>query len=57
MSLNDKTCSEFLNELAPRSCSRRRRAAAMGGAIGMALSNMVANLTLGKKNMPVCRMR
>ncbi|NLX91763.1 MAG: cyclodeaminase/cyclohydrolase family protein [Firmicutes bacterium] len=50
MSLNDKTCSEFLNELASRApVPGGGGAAAMGGAIGMALSNMVANLTLGKK--------
>lgn len=50
MSINDKTCSEFLKELASGApVPGGGGAAAMGGAVGMALSNMVGNLTLGKK--------
>ena len=58
MSINDKKCSEFLEMLASKApVPGGGGAAAIGGAIGIALSNMVGNLTLGKKNMPMCRMR
>jgi methenyltetrahydrofolate cyclohydrolase len=50
MSMNEKSCSEFLEVLASKApVPGGGGAAAMGGAIGMALSNMVGNLTVGKK--------
>jgi formiminotetrahydrofolate cyclodeaminase len=50
MSMLDKTCSEFIEVLASKApVPGGGGAAAMGGAIGMALSNMVGNLTVGKK--------
>jgi methenyltetrahydrofolate cyclohydrolase len=50
MSMIEKTCSEFLEELASKKpVPGGGGAAALGGAIGMALSNMVGNLTVGKK--------
>ena len=46
----DKSCSEFIEVLASKApVPGGGGAAALGGAIGMALSNMVGNLTLGKK--------
>jgi len=46
----DKSCSEFIDVLASKApVPGGGGAAAMGGAIGMALSNMVGNLTVGKK--------
>ena len=50
MSMLDKTCSDFIEVLASKEAvPGGGGAAAMGGAIGMALSNMVGNLTVGKK--------
>ncbi len=50
MSMLDKCCKDFNDVLASKSpVPGGGGAAAMGGAIGMALSNMVGNLTLGKK--------
>ncbi len=50
MSMVEKSCSEFLEVLASKApVPGGGGAAAMGGAIGMALSNMVGNLTVGKK--------
>ena len=50
MSMLDKTCKDFVEVLASKSAvPGGGGAAAMGGAIGMALSNMVGNLTVGKK--------
>lgn len=50
MSMLDKTCTEFIDVLASKAAvPGGGGAAAMGGAIGMALSNMVGNLTVGKK--------
>ncbi|MEW6081980.1 MAG: cyclodeaminase/cyclohydrolase family protein [Bacillota bacterium] len=50
MSMVDKSCGEFLAALASKApVPGGGGAAAMGGAIGMALSNMVGNLTVGKK--------
>jgi formiminotetrahydrofolate cyclodeaminase len=50
MSMLDKTCSQFIEVLASKApVPGGGGAAAMGGAIGMALSNMVGNLTVGKK--------
>ncbi len=50
MSFHEKKCSEFIEVLASKApIPGGGGAAAMGGAIGMALSNMVGNLTLGKK--------
>ncbi len=50
MSMADKSCSYFLDVLASKApVPGGGGAAAMGGAIGMALSNMVGNLTVGKK--------
>ncbi|MEW6258479.1 MAG: cyclodeaminase/cyclohydrolase family protein [Thermodesulfobacteriota bacterium] len=46
----DKSCKEFIEVLASKApVPGGGGAAALGGAIGMALSNMVGNLTLGKK--------
>lgn len=50
MSLIEKSCSEFLDVLASKEpVPGGGGASALGGAIGMALSNMVGNLTIGKK--------
>lgn len=50
MSMLEKSCNEFLKELASKAAvPGGGGAAACGGAIGMALSNMVGNLTVGKK--------
>ncbi|NOY70097.1 MAG: cyclodeaminase/cyclohydrolase family protein [Deltaproteobacteria bacterium] len=50
MTMLDKTCTDFIDVLASKSpVPGGGGAAAMGGAIGMALSNMVGNLTVGKK--------
>ncbi|HEY3375206.1 MAG TPA: cyclodeaminase/cyclohydrolase family protein [Candidatus Aquicultor sp.] len=50
MAMVDKSCREFIDELASKApVPGGGGAAAMGGAIGMALSNMVGNLTVGKK--------
>lgn len=50
MSMLKKNCHEFLFELASKAAvPGGGGAAALGGAIGMALSNMVGNLTIGKK--------
>jgi formiminotetrahydrofolate cyclodeaminase len=46
----DKSCREFIEVLASKApVPGGGGAAALGGAIGMALSNMVGNLTVGKK--------
>lgn len=46
----DKSCTEFLDVLSSKApVPGGGGAAALGGAIGMALSNMVGNLTVGKK--------
>ncbi len=50
MSMLDKSCKDFIDVLASKApVPGGGGAAAMGGAIGMALSNMVGNLTVGKK--------
>lgn len=50
MSMLDKSCKDFNKVLASKEpVPGGGGAAAMGGAIGMALSNMVGNLTVGKK--------
>lgn len=50
MSMVEKSSSDFLQELASKApVPGGGGAAALGGAIGMALSNMVGNLTVGKK--------
>ncbi len=50
MAMAEKNCSYFLDALASKApVPGGGGAAAMGGAIGMALSNMVGNLTVGKK--------
>ncbi len=50
MSMTAKSCEQFLDVLASKApVPGGGGAAAMGGAIGMALSNMVGNLTVGKK--------
>ena len=49
-SMVDKPCKDFIEVLASKApVPGGGGAAAMGGAIGMALSNMVGNLTIGKK--------
>ena len=46
----DVPCKTFIEELASKApVPGGGGAAALGGAIGMALSNMVGNLTVGKK--------
>jgi len=50
MTMADKSCSYFLDVLASKApVPGGGGAAAMGAAVGMALSNMVGNLTVGKK--------
>ena len=50
MSMLNETCKNFNKVLASKApVPGGGGAAAMGGAIGMALSNMVGNLTIGKK--------
>jgi len=50
MPMLDDSCTNFLSELASKSAvPGGGGAAALGGAIGMCLSNMVGNLTTGKK--------
>ncbi|MEA3347974.1 MAG: cyclodeaminase/cyclohydrolase family protein [Pseudomonadota bacterium] len=50
MSMLNETCKDFNEVLASKAAvPGGGGAAAMGGAIGMALSNMVGNLTIGKK--------
>ena len=50
MKMADKSCKQFLEELASKAAvPGGGGAAALGGALGMALSNMVGNLTVGKK--------
>ncbi len=50
MGMTAQSCDYFLEELASRApVPGGGGAAALGGAIGMALSNMVGNLTVGKK--------
>ncbi len=50
MAMAEKSCAQFLDALASKApVPGGGGAAAMGGAIGMALSNMVGNLTVGKK--------
>ncbi len=50
MSMLNKSCSDFLEVLASKApVPGGGGAAAIGGAVGMALSNMVGNLTVGKK--------
>lgn len=50
MTMAEKSCADFLDLLASKApVPGGGGAAAMGGAIGMALSNMVGNLTIGKK--------
>ena len=50
MSMLDKSCKDFIDVLASKApVPGGGGAAAIGGAVGMALSNMVGNLTVGKK--------
>ncbi|MDW7673214.1 MAG: cyclodeaminase/cyclohydrolase family protein [Bacillota bacterium] len=50
MSMLENKCTDFLDELASKAAvPGGGGAAALGGAVGMALSNMVGNLTVGKK--------
>jgi methenyltetrahydrofolate cyclohydrolase len=50
MAMAENSCAHFLDVLASKApVPGGGGAAAMGGAIGMALSNMVGNLTTGKK--------
>lgn len=50
MKMAEKSCTQFLDELASKAAvPGGGGAAALGGAVGMALSNMVGNLTVGKK--------
>lgn len=50
MAIVDRSCTDFLRQLASRApVPGGGGAAAMAGAMGVALSNMVGNLTVGKK--------
>lgn len=50
MSMVDQSCREFVDVLASKSPTPGGGgAAALGSALGLALSNMVGNLTIGKK--------
>ena len=50
MSFEEMTCKEFVSELSSKSpVPGGGGASALAGAVGMALSNMVASLTIGKK--------
>ncbi|MBC2579668.1 cyclodeaminase/cyclohydrolase family protein [Clostridium sp. DJ247] len=50
MKLADKSCTEFIEELGSKAAvPGGGGAAALTGAIGMALGSMVCNLTIGKK--------
>ena len=50
MKISEKTCIEFVDVLASKSAvPGGGGAAALVGAIGMALGSMVCNLTIGKK--------
>lgn len=50
MKMVEKSCANFIEILASKApVPGGGGAAAMGGALGMALSNMVGNLTVGKK--------
>lgn len=50
MSMLDKSCAQFVEVLASKApVPGGGGAAAFGGALGMALTNMVGNLTVGKK--------
>jgi methenyltetrahydrofolate cyclohydrolase len=50
MAMTENSCDHFLDALASKApVPGGGGAAALGGAIGMALSNMVGNLTVGKK--------
>ena len=50
MSMLDKSCKDFIEVLAGKAAiPGGGGAAALGGAIGMALANMVGSLTVGKK--------
>ena len=50
MKLADKSCTEFIEVLASKAAvPGGGGAAALTGAIGMALGSMVCNLTIGKK--------
>ena len=50
MRISEKTCIEFVDVLASKSAvPGGGGAAALVGAIGMALGSMVCNLTIGKK--------
>ncbi|MGE5633140.1 MAG: cyclodeaminase/cyclohydrolase family protein [Caulobacteraceae bacterium] len=50
----EKSCNEFIQELSSKSpVPGGGGAAAYVGALGMALGNMVGNLTLGKKKYKV----
>lgn len=50
MAMLDNSCKDFISVLASKApVPGGGGAAALGGAIGMALSNMVGNLTTGKK--------
>ena len=50
MNISEKTCVEFVDVLASKApVPGGGGAAALVGAIGMALGSMVCNLTIGKK--------
>lgn len=54
--LTDLTVKDFLNKLAGSDpVPGGGSVAALNGALASALAAMVANLTLGKKNMKKCR--
>jgi len=54
MSFNNKTCNEFIDELASKAAvPGGGGASALTGAIGVALGSMVGNLTTGKEKYAV----
>lgn len=58
MEMMERTCSQFLAELASKAPTPGGGGtAALVGAAGVALGNMVGNLTTGKRSMPPWRKR
>ena len=56
MKIAEKTCVDFIEVLASKAAvPGGGGAAALVGAIGMALGSMVCNLTIGKEK--ICRIR
>lgn len=57
MEFANQSCQEFTEVLASRApVPGGGGASALVGALGVALGEMVGNLTVGKKNMPLLKM-